>query len=222
MDPPNPRRNSSQHPSRTQSSWRRSSNSSPSRHSSDDLAKTSSAPLTSHKQLPPGRAHSISSPPSTANIPSLSRNPFVRRKPETLPPKLPKEFDTPMTCFFWYQHGRCSKSDDECIYAHMDTGHYANPPVSTGMGDAVAGKRGDVFLSLTAVVGAEDRSIAVGERAAFEREKEAFEKEKAKMKNGVRIIEDAARELQQYDLGGAAETAVEEILGAVKAMDKVD
>jgi len=120
-----------------------------------------------------------------------------------------------MTCFFWYQHGRCSKSDDECIYAHVDTGHYANPPVSTGMGDAVAGKRGDVFLSLTAAVGAEDGSIAVGERAAFE-------KEKAKMRKGVRIIEEAARELQQYDLGGAAETAVEEILGAVKAMGEID
>ncbi|KAH4046065.1 hypothetical protein HBI82_144390 [Parastagonospora nodorum] len=42
---------------------------------------------------------------------------------------LPKNFDKPLTCFFWYQTGRCSKRDIDCIYAHYDTGYYAAGPI---------------------------------------------------------------------------------------------
>jgi hypothetical protein len=42
---------------------------------------------------------------------------------------LPKNFDKPLTCFFWHQAGRCNKRDIDCAYAHHDTGHYAAGPI---------------------------------------------------------------------------------------------
>ncbi|KAI4163991.1 MAG: hypothetical protein LQ342_002488 [Letrouitia transgressa] len=32
------------------------------------------------------------------------------------------------TCYFWPQDGKCKRSDEECTYAHHDTGIVANPP----------------------------------------------------------------------------------------------
>ena len=49
---------------------------------------------------------------------------------------LPKNFPKPLTCFFWFTNGRCSKRDQDCAYAHWNTGHLAGSPitVSTGPG----------------------------------------------------------------------------------------
>jgi hypothetical protein len=43
---------------------------------------------------------------------------------------LPKNFDKPMTCFFWHQFGRCNKRDVDCAYAHWDTGFMAGAPIN--------------------------------------------------------------------------------------------
>jgi len=92
------------------------------------------------------------------------------------------------------------------------------------MGEAVAGKKGDRYLSLTAAGAgteeARERALREGEKA-LEAEREAFEREKAVMREGVRVVGEAASELQRCGLGGAAEAAVEVIVGAVKAMGEV-
>lgn len=33
-----------------------------------------------------------------------------------------------LTCFFWRTRGQCAKSDEQCEYAHRDTGTWAAPP----------------------------------------------------------------------------------------------
>jgi hypothetical protein len=43
---------------------------------------------------------------------------------------LPKNFDKPLTCFFWHQFGRCNKRDVDCAYAHWDTGFMASAPIN--------------------------------------------------------------------------------------------
>lgn len=47
---------------------------------------------------------------------------------------MPKNFPQPLTCFYWHTQGRCNKSDEECWYAHCDTGVYASAPIRTGAG----------------------------------------------------------------------------------------
>lgn len=44
--------------------------------------------------------------------------------------RLPKHFDKPLTCFFWFHMGRCNKRDDDCAYAHRDTGYLAGAPIA--------------------------------------------------------------------------------------------
>lgn len=57
-------------------------------------------------------------------------------KPPLAPPRkrhvdtlLPKNFAQPVTCFFWHQNGLCNKRDEDCAYAHWDTGRLAAAPV---------------------------------------------------------------------------------------------
>ncbi|KAL2409317.1 hypothetical protein ABEF95_015612 [Exophiala dermatitidis] len=33
-----------------------------------------------------------------------------------------------LTCFWWWEKGECRFTDDECLYAHYDTGHYTGAP----------------------------------------------------------------------------------------------
>ncbi|KAF2836842.1 hypothetical protein M501DRAFT_233762 [Patellaria atrata CBS 101060] len=47
-------------------------------------------------------------------------------------PQLPKDFPIPITCFYWMYAGGCIKTDDECYYAHRDTGLHASAPFSDG------------------------------------------------------------------------------------------
>ncbi|KAI4288588.1 MAG: hypothetical protein L6R35_002146, partial [Caloplaca aegaea] len=42
------------------------------------------------------------------------------------PPKPPPT--KTLTCYFWNKSGKCSRSDDECAYAHYHTGTVAYPP----------------------------------------------------------------------------------------------
>lgn len=45
---------------------------------------------------------------------------------------LPKNFENPLTCFFWHANGRCNKRDEDCNYAHWETGFLAVAPVNGG------------------------------------------------------------------------------------------
>ncbi|TKA79356.1 hypothetical protein B0A49_01003 [Cryomyces minteri] len=59
---------------------------------------------------------------------------------------MPKDFLQPMTCFYWATQGRCTKTADECFYAHWDTGVIASGPVSMardGQSVTVAGRHAD-------------------------------------------------------------------------------
>ncbi|KAK3702215.1 hypothetical protein LTR37_015047 [Vermiconidia calcicola] len=47
---------------------------------------------------------------------------------------LPKNFSQPLTCFYWHTYGWCTKSDDQCSYAHHDTGVVASAPLALGNG----------------------------------------------------------------------------------------
>ncbi|KAK5133228.1 hypothetical protein LTR08_008063 [Meristemomyces frigidus] len=50
---------------------------------------------------------------------------------------MPKHFTQPLTCFYWHKNGFCTKSDEECLYAHYYTGVVASSPVSVGGNKAV-------------------------------------------------------------------------------------
>ena len=39
-----------------------------------------------------------------------------------------------LTCYFWDKYGRCKWSDEECLYAHFQTGKVAGGPVQVEMG----------------------------------------------------------------------------------------
>lgn len=47
-----------------------------------------------------------------------------------------------MTCFWWKEKGHCSKSSDDCAYAHYDTGLYTRAPQHLFPGEkALAGRK---------------------------------------------------------------------------------
>lgn len=39
-----------------------------------------------------------------------------------------------LTCYFWAKNGNCKWSDDECLYAHHETGKIANGPMQVEPG----------------------------------------------------------------------------------------
>lgn len=39
-----------------------------------------------------------------------------------------------LTCYFWAKNGTCKWNDDECLYAHHDTGKVANGPLQVEPG----------------------------------------------------------------------------------------
>jgi hypothetical protein len=67
---------------------------------------------------------------SDDSSPSAQRSSPVSDEVKKLDTSLPKNFDKPLTCFFWYQFGRCNKRDIDCAYAHWDTGFMAGAPIN--------------------------------------------------------------------------------------------
>ncbi|MCJ1404998.1 hypothetical protein MMC11_008224 [Xylographa trunciseda] len=46
-----------------------------------------------------------------------------------------------LTCFYWHKYGKCNKADEACLYAHFNTGQYAEEPMHMAPGlPAVAGR----------------------------------------------------------------------------------
>lgn len=59
-----------------------------------------------------------------------SESEYTSELPKPLDTLLPKNFPKPLTCFFWFNNGRCSKRDEDCMYAHWNTGHLAGAPIT--------------------------------------------------------------------------------------------
>ncbi|KAF2686431.1 hypothetical protein K458DRAFT_212100 [Lentithecium fluviatile CBS 122367] len=70
---------------------------------------------------PPPRPHRTDRSYNVSDQESTNRLPFHT--------SLPKNFDKPLT-FFWYHMGACNKRDEDCAYAHYDTGYVAKAPVA--------------------------------------------------------------------------------------------
>ncbi|KAK4982200.1 hypothetical protein LTR50_007805 [Elasticomyces elasticus] len=64
---------------------------------------------------------------ATVSVTASCSRKFLLNNPRR--PILPKELLQPLTCHFWAK-GHCFKSDDDCGYAHYDTGFRAPPPES--------------------------------------------------------------------------------------------
>ena len=47
-------------------------------------------------------------------------------EPENVAPSIP--LSKTLTCYFWARDRKCNRSDEECAYAHFDTGTVAHPP----------------------------------------------------------------------------------------------
>ncbi|KAF2634800.1 hypothetical protein P280DRAFT_212227 [Massarina eburnea CBS 473.64] len=92
---------------------------------------------------------------------------------------LPKNFAKPLTCFFWSNNGRCSKRDQDCAYAHWNTGHLAEPPITVAAGigfGSVAGKKARELASDTYTSSGD---IEEREAALKHKEEELERREKA-------------------------------------------
>ncbi|KAH7065927.1 hypothetical protein BKA63DRAFT_426720 [Paraphoma chrysanthemicola] len=110
---------------------------------------------------------------------------------------LPKNFEKPLTCFFWHQNGRCNKRDEDCAYAHWNTGHFAGAPiklpvVSTG---AVAGK---TARNLSAAATSPEHSITAADMHVREERLRTWEQE-------LKQWEQRLKEMEE-DLSKAAKT----------------
>ncbi|ETI23833.1 hypothetical protein G647_05639 [Cladophialophora carrionii CBS 160.54] len=66
-----------------------------------------------------------------------------------------------LTCFWWWEKGECKYSDDECLYAHYDTGHYTAAPRQVVPGEpAKAGKSLERALTKLALTNRSSASLA--------------------------------------------------------------
>ncbi|KAF2086506.1 hypothetical protein K490DRAFT_66700 [Saccharata proteae CBS 121410] len=87
----------------------------------------------------------------------------------------PKNFAKPLTCFYWYHNGRCQKSDEDCYYAHYDTGNLASAPVALSSNVIVAGRSAETALDKLAENRASLANMTETEvQAAIKRREEAL------------------------------------------------
>ncbi|TIA34615.1 hypothetical protein D6C78_06711 [Aureobasidium pullulans] len=118
----------------------------------------------------------------------------------------PKNFRTPLTCFFWHHTGDCKKPDNQCLYAHYHTGLVAEPPISyqgKAMGGATAKKvlgsinqrEEEVALRHREIYDAEQRldsahaALNEREQAVYQREQVVVEREQAVVEREQAVVE---------------------------------
>ncbi|OCK82681.1 hypothetical protein K432DRAFT_423975 [Lepidopterella palustris CBS 459.81] len=145
---------------------------------------------------------------------------------------LPKNFpEKPLTCFFWHSMGKCAKRDEDCVYAHFDTGFYAAAPVTAGNGlFAVAGKNAMTVLQNASTEAMDSREMWVQQEyarlGAWRNELGEWGRthlaqlaaEEAILKEWETKLVDRANELAQRE--AALDEAEENYLEAVKAFNK--
>ncbi|KAF2763446.1 hypothetical protein EJ05DRAFT_507039 [Pseudovirgaria hyperparasitica] len=119
--------------------------------------------------------HQRATTPSTNQI--SRQDSFLSNRDRDHAQRKPKDFSHPVSCFYW-DHGGCGKSDEECWYAHYHTGNPGKCPIKQADGTVVAGKNADASLSL-------DQR----ERAVAQREQD--------VQTGRKKIIDQGREIQQ-------------------------
>lgn len=66
-----------------------------------------------------------------------------------------------LTCFWWWEKGECRFSEEECLYAHHDTGHYTLAPRQVTPGEpAKAGKSLERALNKLAITNRSSASLS--------------------------------------------------------------
>ncbi|THY35072.1 hypothetical protein D6D01_01610 [Aureobasidium pullulans] len=111
----------------------------------------------------------------------------------------PKNFRTPLTCFFWHHTGDCKKPDNQCLYAHYHTGLVAEPPISyqgKAIGGATAKKvlgtinqrEEEVALRHREIYDAEQR-LAGAHAALNEREQAVYQREQVVVEREQAVVE---------------------------------
>ncbi|KAF1961715.1 hypothetical protein CC80DRAFT_543077 [Byssothecium circinans] len=130
---------------------------------------------------------------SRQRVPRQQSDPATRHGKDALQQidvTLPKNFPKPLTCFFWFTNGRCSKRDQDCAYAHWDTGHLAGSPITVSAGSgagSVAGKKARDLACDTYRPASEDLKTREAALKCREEELERKEKEIAVSKE---VLED--------------------------------
>ncbi|KAJ9631045.1 hypothetical protein H2203_001573 [Taxawa tesnikishii (nom. ined.)] len=97
---------------------------------------------------------------------------------------MPKNFHRPLTCYYWW-NGNCTKSDEECMYAHRDTGLVASAPIvvykskSQKRSEIVAGKAAQLELDSASDQGSpqEKKDIETREKEAAKWESDLHTRE---------------------------------------------
>ncbi|KAH0846083.1 hypothetical protein FOPE_11671 [Fonsecaea pedrosoi] len=66
-----------------------------------------------------------------------------------------------LTCFWWWEKGSCKYSEDDCLYAHHDTGHYTAAPRQVIPGEpAKAGRSLERALNKLAISNRSSASVS--------------------------------------------------------------
>ncbi|KAF2026951.1 hypothetical protein EK21DRAFT_115323 [Setomelanomma holmii] len=105
-----------------------------------------------------------------------SSRPDVFRR-GNLDTSLPKNFDKPLTCFFWHQNGRCNKRDEDCAYAHWNTGHLATAPINLPGGVSAVAVAGNNARNLSATIAGSGASSVAADVYNQEERLRAWERE---------------------------------------------
>ncbi|KIX95014.1 uncharacterized protein Z520_09324 [Fonsecaea multimorphosa CBS 102226] len=88
-------------------------------------------------------------PSSRATSPGDSRDSHNRRSVKHL------------TCFWWWEKGECKYSEEDCLYAHHDTGHYTAAPRQVVPGEpAKAGRSLERALNKLAISNRSSASVS--------------------------------------------------------------
>lgn len=96
-------------------------------------------------------------------MPSVLRPAQVRSDAGHPPAQTPSKRSVKhLTCFWWKEKGTCKYSEEECLYAHHDTGKYTDPPRQVIPGEpAKAGRSLDRALRNLSIEGPKKPSAAL-------------------------------------------------------------
>ncbi|KAF1983051.1 hypothetical protein K402DRAFT_437050 [Aulographum hederae CBS 113979] len=113
----------------------------------------------------------------------------------------PKDFDHPLTCFYW-ANGGCKKSAMECHYAHWETGYVSEAPVSNGR-ESVAGKNAsrhyEVMRTQEQILAARENAVKAREERLREHQSdvEIQAENNAREKKRLLVLEEQLKEQQK-------------------------
>ena len=128
-----------------------SSGSSETLNNNDNVEKTtpSRQPRSVITTRPRGESRSVSMPPASLTLYRLGPNAIPTRPAAQHQGSINSRSEVRhLTCWYWLHKGRCDKEDENCAYAHHDTGRYAERPRQVVPGEpAQAGRNLERTLS---------------------------------------------------------------------------